>query len=348
MRFLLDSTGCTNSHRCMIRARISLAALAATCLLLLSSCLDYDEDMTIHKDLSGEVFASITLPDSLISSYMKISPEFEEAKLRARFDAMSGVSLVSYSKSTDRRPVVKLHIKFTSLEKLNEAIAANKPAAILGGQFTITKEDGKTRIVRKLGVGDPLNDLPQSNWIQYKTHFDGKIAGTNSGFYDQANSDVRYRYKLTELLANLPTQETTLARATPWMWIFICLVVIAAAAYYGWKLTGKKVIVQPKPLHAGRGPAGAPTPAASASPAASKPATPASKPAAPAPAPAAPPPAPASANPPAAAPPPAPAAPTPGTPQRPTGPPRPQKPGPPQRPGPGPRPGAGPGGPAAS
>jgi hypothetical protein len=248
------------------------------------------------------------------------------------------VKLINYSKSTDRRPVVRLHIKFTSIEKLNEAIAANKPAAILAGQFTVTKEEGKTRIVRKLGTGDSLSDLPQQNWIQYKTHFDGKIASTNSGFYDQANSDVRYRYKLTELLANQPTQENVLARATPWLWIFICVLVIAAAAYYGWKLTGKKVVVHPQPLHAGRVPAGAP-----GAPAASKPATPAAQAPATPPAAAAPTPAPA----PAAAAPPAPAAPTPAAPpQRPTGPPRPQKPGPPQRPGPGPRPG--PGGPAAS
>lgn len=259
--------------------------------------------MIIHKDLSGEVISTITLPDSLISSYSKVGPEFDEAKLRARFDALSGVKLLNYSKSNDRRPVVKLHISFSSLEKLNEALAANKPAGILGGEFTVSKADGKTSIVRKLGVGEPISDLPQQNWVQYKTHFDGKIANTNSGFYDQANSDVRYRFKLTEILANQPTQETVLARALPWKWIFICLVVIAAAAYYGWELTKKKkVVVNPQPLHATR--AAAVTPPG---------ATPQ---AAPAPAPA---PAPPSAGP-----------------QRPAGPPRPQRPGPPQNPGPGP------------
>ncbi|MFZ4763913.1 MAG: hypothetical protein ACOYMN_03080, partial [Roseimicrobium sp.] len=40
-------------HRAMFR-RITAAAVALVSLLSLSSCLDYEEELTIHTDLSGE------------------------------------------------------------------------------------------------------------------------------------------------------------------------------------------------------------------------------------------------------------------------------------------------------
>lgn len=107
------------------------SALAAT--MLLSSCLDYEEDMVIHKDLSGEALVTINLPDSLVSKYDAIQAEFAPAKIQKRFEDLDGVTLVSYEVSADRKPVAKLKLKFKSIDKLNEAIAKNAPAAIVAG-----------------------------------------------------------------------------------------------------------------------------------------------------------------------------------------------------------------------
>lgn len=265
----------------------------------MTSCIDYEEELTIHKDLSGEALLTITLPDALLPKYASVQSAFSQEAITKKFDAMSGVKLEYFSKSTDRKPVIKMRVSFSSLEKLNDAIAANPPASLLGGQFTITKEEGKTRIVRKLGQGQELNDLPQSNNVQYKIHFDGTIASTNSGFYNQMASDVRYRWTLAELLAQKPEQVNVLTKSLPWMWILVSIAVVGGAAYYGWKLTGKKrVLVNPAPLYPAPGAAPAP-------------------PAGQVPPPAAPPSAPPQAPPPAG------------------GPPRPSRPGPPQprRPG---------------
>ncbi len=303
-------------------AKFSLAALATTCLLL-CSCLDYDEEMTINKDLSGEVNVSLTLPDPLLPKYEKVGEAFEEAALRKRFEGLSGVSLESYWKSTDRKPVVKLLIRFSSLEKLNDAIAAHKPASIWGGKFTVTKADGKTKIERRVGEGDTLGDLPEHNNLHYKTHYAGSISATNTRSFDRAHNDTRYRYSLAELLARPDTQETVLANPFPWKWILISLAVLGAGAYYGWEALGKKkmVRVNPAPVLAKENvavPVATPDPAPANAPA---------KPAGPAPKtpPSAPP-----AAPPAATPS---AGPTPPAKPGPGGPPRPQRPGPP-----GPRP----------
>lgn len=105
------------------------------------------------------------------------------------------------------------------------------------------KEGGKTTIERKLGQGEPKAELGDFNYVQYKTHFDGTIGGTNSGFYNSHGQDVRFRYKLTEVLSNKPSQVTSIVNPKPWAIILFCIAVLGGAAFYGWKLLGKKKVV---------------------------------------------------------------------------------------------------------
>lgn len=220
------------------RLATSFAALAAT--LMLSSCLDYEEHLVIHKDLSGEAVVTINLPDGLVSKYEPVIAEFAPARMSKRFEDLDGISLERYEVSEDRKPVAKLHLKFTSLDKLNEAIAKNAPAAIVAGVFTVKKEGGKTTIERKLGQGEPTAELGEYNNALYTTHFDATIAGTNSGLFNSHGQDVRYRYKLSDVISQKPSQITTLIKPLPWAAIFFCLAVLAGAVFYGWKLLGKK------------------------------------------------------------------------------------------------------------
>jgi len=214
---------------------------ALSCAFTLSSCLDYEEHLTIHEDLSGEAVVTIHLPDTLLGKFGDAADQLTEANLRKRFDALSGVKLTSYQYTEGRKPVVTLGIQFSSLEKLSEAAAGNKPASVLVGQFTITKEAGKNVIERKLGVGDPVNDLPDFNFANYTTHFDGTIAKTNSGFFNNHNSDVRYRYKLTEILADQPVMRNEIVKPTPWVLFGAGAIAVIAAAWFIWnKMNLKK------------------------------------------------------------------------------------------------------------
>jgi hypothetical protein len=220
--------------------RLLPAALALAAALSLSSCLDYDEELTIHEDLSGEAAVTITLPDTILGKYEQAGIELEKAKIEKRLGAASGVQLVSYEKTEGRQPKIKMVLKFSSLDKLNEAIAANAPAAIYAGKFTITKKDGLVTIDRKLGVGKVEGELPASNSAFYKTHFDGKITATNSTRYNSPAKDVRYSYQLSDIISRQPTQSITFSKGWPWLLILGCLAAIGGAVWYGWEYFGKK------------------------------------------------------------------------------------------------------------
>ena len=226
--------------------RLLPTALAIACALSLSSCLDYDEELTIHNDLSGEVSVVLTLPDTLLSKYEQVGKELERAKIEKRLANASGVQLVRYERTEGgRQPKITMIFKFSSLDKLNDAIAANPPASIWAGQFAVTKEGGFITIDRKLGVGDAGVELPEYNNLLYKTHFDGNITATNSPQYNSPAKDVRYRYKLTEMLAKQPLQTTTFAKGWPWMLILGSLAAVGGAAWYGWEYFGKKKPADP-------------------------------------------------------------------------------------------------------
>lgn len=225
--------------------RLTAAALAVASMVLLSSCLDYDEELTIHDNLSGVAYVTLTLPDTLITKYERIGIELDRAKVEKRLESASGVSLISYENSGGRQPKIRMAFKFSSLDKLNAAIAANPPAAIWAGQFTITNDSGQTKVDRKLGVGNPREDTPPYNNAFYKTHYDGAITATNSPQYNSPAKDVRFHYKLSDMLAQQPTQSTTFVKGWPWMLILICLAIIGGAAWYGWEYFGKKRPVNP-------------------------------------------------------------------------------------------------------
>jgi hypothetical protein len=215
-------------------------SLAVAMLMLMSSCIGYDEELIIHENLSGEASVTLTLPNVLVTKWENVATELEKVNIEKRLDKVSGVKLKSYEKTEGRQPTIRLVIAFSSLEKLNEAIAKNPPAAVWAGQFTITKEEGKTKVERKLGVGDAGKDLPSGLYALYKTHFDGTIVATNSKQYNSPAKDVRFRYSLDEMLAQQPVQSTTTAKGWPWTLILICLAAVAGAAWYGWEYFGKK------------------------------------------------------------------------------------------------------------
>lgn len=221
--------------------RLLPTVLAFACALSLSSCLEYDEELTIHNDLSGEVSVVLTLPDTLMAKYEQVGKELERSKIEKRLANVSGVHLAHYERTEGtRQPKITMLFKFTSLDKLNEVIAANPPASIWGGQFTIKKEGGFITVDRKMGVGNVGVEMPEYNNVLYKTHYDGKITSTNSPQYNSPAKDVRYRYKLSEMMARQPMQTTTFAKGWPWLLILGCLAAIGGAAWYGWEYFGKQ------------------------------------------------------------------------------------------------------------
>jgi hypothetical protein len=217
------------------------AATAALCsTLLLTSCLDYEEELTIHKDLSGEALVTINLPDTLVSKYDAVHSEFTQAKMQQRFDSLSGVKLTGFELTEGRKPVLKMQVNFTSLDKLNEAIAANKPASLLLGQFTITKENGQTKIERKLGTGSATSPIASNSYAIYATRYEGSIFSTHNGIYNAGDSTVRFRSSVENLAATQPVLEAVLVKPFPWGITIGALLVVGGLGWYGWQEFQKK------------------------------------------------------------------------------------------------------------
>ena len=214
------------------------AALA--CCFLFSGCLDYDEEMWINSDLSGHATLHLTLPDPLKDSFAGVNEQFSQEKLQKRFDAASGVKLVSYELSEDkRRPELRIEVQFSSLEALSKAIEANDPAAALAGKFTIVKENGQLKITRQLGTVEPKGEIGEGV-AMYVMHFPQPLEYTNTTLHDGAHDTVRYRYKLEEIFRNSPALINTLPKTLPWKMIGLIGGTVLLVIYLLWALLKKK------------------------------------------------------------------------------------------------------------
>lgn len=214
------------------------AALA--CSLVFTGCLDYDEEMWIYNDLSGRATVHLTLPDPLKDDFAGVNEQFSQEKLQKRFDAASGVKLVSYELSEEkRRPDLKIEVQFSSLEALSKALEANPPAAALGGKFTITKEDGQLKITRQLGTVEPKGEIG-TGVAMYVMHFPEALAYTNTTLHDGAHDTVRYRYKLDEIFRLQPAFINSLPKQLPWKMIALIGGSALLLGYLLWAFTKKK------------------------------------------------------------------------------------------------------------
>jgi len=222
--------------RCLHRLALCGAALLG--MLTLSSCLDeYDEEMEIKPDLSGEATVTIKLPDSLLDKFDKVQEEFKEANIRKRFDKVSGVKLKEYSYTEGRHPEVRMTVSFSSLEKLSEAAKQNPPSQMFIGEWIVSKEGQNTVVERRLGRGTPTMSLPADKNVLYKLHFDMpvEVVHTDSGLFDKSNGDLRYRWSMANLEAQQPVILNKVVKPLPWAWIIVSAAALVVVAWYAWK-----------------------------------------------------------------------------------------------------------------
>ncbi|TLD71769.1 hypothetical protein FEM03_06425 [Phragmitibacter flavus] len=216
-----------------------LGSLAA--VLLLSGCLDYEEEMTIKENLSGEARITLTLPDSLVGKFSEVQGQVTAAKIKEHLDKVSGVRLLSHELRQGRQPVVKMVLSFDSLEAWNEAVALHPQAVVLAGKFTKEKTEKGMVIERQLGGGMALpNGLPDFNFVNYTTKYASPIVATNSRQLNAHGNEVRYRYQLSELMQQQPMMSTTVEHHLPWLMLVAGSVAALAVL---WKVWG---MVKPK------------------------------------------------------------------------------------------------------
>lgn len=217
--------------------RIAAALLTIALPCLLGGCLEgYEEEMVIHSDLSGSATVKVALPDALLSGFDGVHAEFALDRIQKRFGAAKGVKLMGYTLTEGRFPEATFNVAFSSLDALGAAAAANPPAQILVGEFTVKPEaGGRTTIERRLGRGTATMSLPTDKFAIYKTHFrlPVELSNTDSGFKDTSRNDVRYRWSLADIGSQKPSMVNQVVKSWPWAWIFGGA---AAVLFSGWVL----------------------------------------------------------------------------------------------------------------
>jgi|GEM_PF-5608187 len=206
-----------------------------TATLLLSSCLDYEEELTFNENLSGEVLVTLTLPDTLGTKFREVPALFSEQSIQGYLEKASGVRLLAYQYKADRRPEVKLKLAFASLDAWNDAVALHPQASLLAGKFTRSKSDKGVTLERQLGIGPeiPSADLQGFNYVNYTLRFRDPILTTNSPQFNKHGNELRYRYSLDKLLAQQPVMTMTIKQSQPWIFIGLAS---AAAVFALWKI----------------------------------------------------------------------------------------------------------------
>jgi hypothetical protein len=188
-----------------------------TALLLLSSCVDYEEELTIHENFSGEARITLTLPDTLVGKFPEAAQEVTAAKIKAHLDKVSGVRLISHEFRQGRKPVVKMLVGFDSLDAWNEAVALQPQAAVLAGKFSRQKTEKGMQIERQLGGGMAVPEgMPEFNYVNYTIRLKSQILSTNSPQFNSHGNEVRYRYPLIQLMEKQPLQSITVEHHLPW------------------------------------------------------------------------------------------------------------------------------------
>ena len=239
-RLVLDETS-GPAHSSVMPFRRFLTPFAAALALLLTSCLDYEEEMWIHSDLSGRAVIKVTLPDIVKDKYAPVQEEFAPAKVKERFAKAKGLTLTSYElDESSRHPIATLDFEFSSLENLSAAAEANGPAVGLMGKFVIEKDASETKVTRTLGTVTPTLELDDKSYVQYVMHFPVDLSYTNTTRHDASHDTVRYHYKLEDVFNQQPVLVNTMPKIKDYRMLLIIGTCLAVAAYVGWLTMRKK------------------------------------------------------------------------------------------------------------
>lgn len=187
-------------------------------LLLLTGCIDYNEELWLNRDGSGRVKMVI----GALTTY-------ENKQEVNRYIDQPGISLISKSVyRKDNYTYYKLDIRFANLESFNN-LNDQVSNADFFGRITISKEqDGNITMKRRIALGslssedDEIEKLiflqPQENlkW-RYKMHLPWKIIKANA---DPANVDfknriVRWEYQTSYLWNKSQTMLVVMQKTLP-------------------------------------------------------------------------------------------------------------------------------------
>ena len=235
----------TKSIRMALRT-VAVLALTA-CALLLTGCLDYDEEMWLNSDLSGRVSMTIALSDKLSDPRLHGKDVLGIDQIRHDVEKVEGLKVEDVQSFKENgKQVVRLNVAFTSWEKLGWIGRDSTKGGSFAGNMKVTHEHGHTILERSLGAmvdAKPKFDgeaivssglaalFLGNNAFTYTLHLPVEPENANSLQVDKANRTVRWRFPLSQLTREPVTMRVEMKESHLVWWVVIgggVLVVLGA------------------------------------------------------------------------------------------------------------------------
>lgn len=223
--------------------RSVLSGFAA--VVLLSGCLDYEEVMTIHKDLSGKADITVTLPETISGKFADVHEQLSVKNVESAVAKVQGVRLELYEKKPGVRSDLKIRLAFDSPEAWNALVETHPMASVVMGKFNSRKVNDNWVIERQLGkaaAGTEVNSaaVQDTNVVLYTTKFELPIQATNSKQYNNHGQEVRYREPLQKIINEKMLMSTTVKAPSPWPMIILGTLVFIVVLWWAWKWMKEK------------------------------------------------------------------------------------------------------------
>ena len=199
-------------------------------LLLLAGCVQYDEELWINRNGSGQAIIRV----------VHRSP-YENPEEIMRKAALPGINLQSYDIHRKGPDVIyTIHFKFKSIDAFNN-INDQLGAADFWGKITLNKEPGR-RITfkRRIALGTQeqeeekdINDIlsmlqPENPVWTYKVHLPWKIISTNAlpENVDRENGTVSWSFDTRKMWHQQELMTVELQKEFPWFLVVIGIVIV--------------------------------------------------------------------------------------------------------------------------
>ena len=224
-------------------------------VLLLSSCFDIREEVWVHRDGSGRLALTTTLPDRLIQ--LSGGEDGLRTSIHDWFAANPEASLDSLdiaAPADDGTRAVVLHASAASLQSLAEI--ADRPATDsflpgiegFAGDFDVNVSASGIRFEREIGLGKALGFASMAispserrgHHVEYIIHLPTRTRSNNADEVRDDGQTLLWKRSLGELLAAPVEMKFDAPLPIPMTLVLSFAVAIAAALIFAWRIVSRK------------------------------------------------------------------------------------------------------------
>jgi hypothetical protein len=239
----------TIRFRCLSIRTVLLQGCLVLCLLTLTGCLDYEEEMWLNNDLSGEVAMTISLSDRLSDPRLGADEGLNEDLVRKDVEAADGLKLKSFESFKENgKQVTRVRIAFSSVEKLAWLGRDSSGPGSIIGKITVSKEDGHHVMKRSLegmSAASPQQSANEAlvarglasllmggSYLVYTVHFPNEVLNANSTQIAKENNTVRWKFPLSQAMSESITMRAEW-KSGGWLWWAVGGILVLALVIVG-------------------------------------------------------------------------------------------------------------------